>query len=157
MFERVAGFGAGKARLAVCAYPGPSVPYAATGAPPTVGSEPDVAGHRDGLGPARDPEFRQTGRHPAAARLESIARFLDFVGERITRAAEEAREILYTTVGRRRPGSARVRGSARSSGLAELLGQLNRTILRRLGRRRIPGIVGSIVRPAAHSLWRVCP
>jgi hypothetical protein len=31
---------------------------------------------------------------PAAARLESIARFLDFVGESITRAAEQAREIL---------------------------------------------------------------
>jgi hypothetical protein len=33
---------------------------------------------------------------PAAARLENIARFLDFVGESITRAAEEAREVLYT-------------------------------------------------------------
>jgi hypothetical protein len=32
---------------------------------------------------------------PAAARLENIARFLDFVGENITRAAEQAREILY--------------------------------------------------------------
>ena len=32
---------------------------------------------------------------PAAARLENIARFLDFVGESITRAAEQAREILY--------------------------------------------------------------
>ena len=31
---------------------------------------------------------------PAAARLENIARFLDFVGESITRAAEQAREIL---------------------------------------------------------------
>ncbi len=30
----------------------------------------------------------------AAARLENIARFLDFVGESITRAAEQAREIL---------------------------------------------------------------
>jgi DNA-binding transcriptional ArsR family regulator len=33
---------------------------------------------------------------PAASRLENIARFLDFVGESITRAAEQAREILYT-------------------------------------------------------------
>jgi DNA-binding transcriptional ArsR family regulator len=33
---------------------------------------------------------------PAAARLENIARFLDFVGESIIRAAEQAREVLYT-------------------------------------------------------------
>jgi predicted transcriptional regulator len=33
---------------------------------------------------------------PAAARLESIARFLDFVGENTARAAEQARQILYT-------------------------------------------------------------
>ncbi|WP_435867628.1 helix-turn-helix domain-containing protein [Streptomyces xanthophaeus] len=33
---------------------------------------------------------------PAANRLENIARFLDFVGESITRAAEQAREILHT-------------------------------------------------------------
>ena len=33
---------------------------------------------------------------PAAARLENVARFLDFVSESITRAAEQAREILYT-------------------------------------------------------------
>jgi DNA-binding transcriptional ArsR family regulator len=33
---------------------------------------------------------------PAAARLENVARFLDFVGESITRAAEQAREVLYT-------------------------------------------------------------
>ncbi|MBW4717186.1 GbsR/MarR family transcriptional regulator [Saccharothrix obliqua] len=32
---------------------------------------------------------------PAAARLENIGRFLDFVGEAITRAAEQARDILY--------------------------------------------------------------
>ncbi|WIX80269.1 helix-turn-helix domain-containing protein [Amycolatopsis carbonis] len=31
---------------------------------------------------------------PAAARLENIARFVDFVGESIARAAEQAREIL---------------------------------------------------------------
>ena len=33
---------------------------------------------------------------PAAVRLESIARYLDYVGESITRAAEQAREVLYT-------------------------------------------------------------
>jgi DNA-binding transcriptional regulator YhcF (GntR family) len=33
---------------------------------------------------------------PAAARLENIARFLDFVGESITRAAEQGREVLHT-------------------------------------------------------------
>ncbi|MBG6139808.1 GbsR/MarR family transcriptional regulator [Longispora fulva] len=33
---------------------------------------------------------------PAAARLESIARFVDFIGESIARAAEQAREVLHT-------------------------------------------------------------
>lgn len=33
---------------------------------------------------------------PAAARLENVARFLDFVSESISRAAEQAREILHT-------------------------------------------------------------
>ncbi|WP_030175984.1 helix-turn-helix domain-containing protein [Streptomyces sp. NRRL S-813] len=33
---------------------------------------------------------------PAAVRLENIARFVDFVGESIARAAEQAREILHT-------------------------------------------------------------
>ncbi|MFH7595337.1 helix-turn-helix domain-containing protein [Streptomyces racemochromogenes] len=33
---------------------------------------------------------------PAGARLENIARFVDFVSESITRAAEQAREILHT-------------------------------------------------------------
>jgi DNA-binding transcriptional regulator GbsR (MarR family) len=33
---------------------------------------------------------------PAAVRLENIARFMDFVGESIARAAEQAREILHT-------------------------------------------------------------
>jgi DNA-binding transcriptional regulator YhcF (GntR family) len=32
---------------------------------------------------------------PAANRLENIARFLDFVGESTTRAAQQAREVLY--------------------------------------------------------------
>ncbi|MGW1767283.1 helix-turn-helix domain-containing protein [Streptomyces sp. NPDC002073] len=36
---------------------------------------------------------------PAAARLENIARFLDFVSESIIRAAEQAREVLYTKPG----------------------------------------------------------
>jgi DNA-binding transcriptional ArsR family regulator len=33
---------------------------------------------------------------PAAIRLENAARFLEFVGESMARAAEEAREVLYT-------------------------------------------------------------
>ncbi|MFG1867421.1 helix-turn-helix domain-containing protein [Micromonospora arborensis] len=33
---------------------------------------------------------------PAAARLENVARFLDFISETITRAAEQAREVLHT-------------------------------------------------------------
>ncbi|GAA4183243.1 helix-turn-helix domain-containing protein [Streptosporangium oxazolinicum] len=33
---------------------------------------------------------------PAAARMENIARFVDFVSESIVRAAEQAREILHT-------------------------------------------------------------
>ncbi|QFZ18246.1 GbsR/MarR family transcriptional regulator [Saccharothrix syringae] len=36
---------------------------------------------------------------PAAVRLENIARFVDFVGESITRAAEQAREVLYAKPG----------------------------------------------------------
>ncbi|MFC5746044.1 helix-turn-helix domain-containing protein [Actinomadura rugatobispora] len=33
---------------------------------------------------------------PAAVRLESIARYLDYVGESFARAAEQARDVLYT-------------------------------------------------------------
>ncbi|MGW7101924.1 helix-turn-helix domain-containing protein [Streptomyces sp. NPDC054838] len=33
---------------------------------------------------------------PAATRLENIARYLDFISESITRAAEQARDVLYT-------------------------------------------------------------
>ncbi|MFG2513168.1 helix-turn-helix domain-containing protein [Streptomyces sp. NPDC048584] len=33
---------------------------------------------------------------PAATRLENVARYLDFISEAITRAAEQAREVLYT-------------------------------------------------------------
>ncbi|MEV5238983.1 helix-turn-helix domain-containing protein [Streptomyces cinnamoneus] len=36
---------------------------------------------------------------PAASRLENIARFVDFVGESTIRAAEQAREVLYTKPG----------------------------------------------------------
>ncbi|MFC8078036.1 helix-turn-helix domain-containing protein [Streptomyces sp. NPDC057307] len=37
------------------------------------------------------------GTHtPAATRLENIARFLDFISESITRAAEQARAVLHT-------------------------------------------------------------
>ncbi|GED83956.1 helix-turn-helix domain-containing protein [Streptomyces sp. 6-11-2] len=38
-------------------------------------------------------------RTPAAARLENIARFLDFISESITRAAEQARAVLHTKPG----------------------------------------------------------
>jgi MarR family len=43
---------------------------------------------------------------PATARLENIARFLDFVG-RTTRAAEQAREVLSTKTKRPRPAARR--------------------------------------------------
>ena len=43
---------------------------------------------------------------PAAARLEHAARFLDFVGESITRAAEHAREMIYTNTGTTSGGAA---------------------------------------------------
>jgi DNA-binding transcriptional regulator GbsR (MarR family) len=33
---------------------------------------------------------------PAATRLENVARFLDYVTESLTRAAEQAREVLHT-------------------------------------------------------------
>ncbi|MEU3827509.1 helix-turn-helix domain-containing protein [Streptomyces sp. NPDC029080] len=36
---------------------------------------------------------------PAATRLENIARFLDFISESITRAAEQAREVLHAQPG----------------------------------------------------------
>ncbi|RLU99273.1 MarR family transcriptional regulator [Streptomyces griseocarneus] len=42
-------------------------------------------------------------RTPAAARLENIARFLDFISESITRAAEQAREVLHSEPGTTRP------------------------------------------------------
>lgn len=43
---------------------------------------------------------------PAAVRLENIARFLDFVGESISRAAEQAREILITKPAESQPSEA---------------------------------------------------
>jgi DNA-binding transcriptional ArsR family regulator len=43
---------------------------------------------------------------PAAARLENIARFSDFISESIHRAAEQAREILRTKPGTTSGGSA---------------------------------------------------
>jgi len=46
---------------------------------------------------------------PAAARLENIARFLDFVGESLTRAAEQAREVLHTKTEAPSAGTAKPR------------------------------------------------
>ena len=50
---------------------------------------------------------------PAATRLENIARFVDFVSESMARAAEQAREVLYTkpetTSERPHPSTARER------------------------------------------------
>ncbi|MFE3633493.1 helix-turn-helix domain-containing protein [Streptomyces sp. NPDC059168] len=43
---------------------------------------------------------------PAATRLENIARFVDFVGESLERAAEQARDILYARPEERRSGTA---------------------------------------------------
>ncbi|MFI7211470.1 helix-turn-helix domain-containing protein [Micromonospora maritima] len=43
----------------------------------------------------------------AAARLENIARFMDFISESITRAAEQARDILRTPVAPAAPGNHR--------------------------------------------------
>ena len=43
---------------------------------------------------------------PAAVRLESIARFLDYISESITRAAEQARDILHTKPGATPDGTA---------------------------------------------------
>lgn len=48
------------------------------------------------------------GAHtPAATRLENIARFLDFISESITRAAEQAREVLHTKPATTSNGTAR--------------------------------------------------
>lgn len=52
---------------------------------------------------------------PAATRLENIARFVDFVSESITRAAEQAREVLHTKPG---PPSAEAAGPQSPKGSA---------------------------------------
>jgi DNA-binding MarR family transcriptional regulator len=44
---------------------------------------------------------------PAAARLENIARFSDFISESILRAAEQVREVLYTKPGASSGGTAK--------------------------------------------------
>jgi DNA-binding GntR family transcriptional regulator len=44
---------------------------------------------------------------PAAARLENIARFSDFISESMLRAADQAREVLHTKPGAGGPGSTR--------------------------------------------------
>jgi hypothetical protein len=46
---------------------------------------------------------------PAANCLEKAARFLDFVGESLTRAAEQAREVLYTNAETTSGGTAKPR------------------------------------------------
>ncbi|MHA6630698.1 helix-turn-helix domain-containing protein [Pseudonocardia sichuanensis] len=56
---------------------------------------------------------------PAAARLEGIARFLDFVGESITRAAGQAREVLSTTAATASGGTATTPATTDLSGRAE--------------------------------------
>ncbi|MGW4566043.1 helix-turn-helix domain-containing protein [Streptomyces sp. NPDC004561] len=53
---------------------------------------------------------------PAATRLENAARFLDFVGENLIRAAEQGREVLYTRTGTTPDGTAEPsRGDGRTS------------------------------------------
>jgi DNA-binding transcriptional regulator GbsR (MarR family) len=53
---------------------------------------------------------------PAAARLENVARFLDFVSESTIRAAEQARAVLHTKPGSE--GSGEAEGARASSGKA---------------------------------------
>ncbi|MGP4046350.1 helix-turn-helix domain-containing protein [Streptomyces sp. 2A115] len=43
---------------------------------------------------------------PAATRLENVARFLDFVNESVTRAAEQARDVLHAKAGTPSGGTA---------------------------------------------------
>ncbi|MFJ6522629.1 helix-turn-helix domain-containing protein [Streptomyces filamentosus] len=49
---------------------------------------------------------------PAAARLENVARFMDFVSEGIVRAAEQAREILLSVPAKPEDGSEDAPGGA---------------------------------------------
>nr|WP_245599234.1 MarR family transcriptional regulator [Embleya scabrispora] len=50
---------------------------------------------------------------PAAARLENLARFSDFISESIIRAAEQAREVLHTKA-EATPGDTAESGSERA-------------------------------------------
>ncbi|MFF3996456.1 helix-turn-helix domain-containing protein [Streptomyces cyaneofuscatus] len=52
---------------------------------------------------------------PAAARLEGVARFLDFVSEAMARAAEQAREVLHTSALSGRQASSASREKAEGS------------------------------------------
>jgi DNA-binding transcriptional regulator GbsR (MarR family) len=54
---------------------------------------------------------------PAAARLENVARFLDFVSESTIRAAEQARAVLHTKPGS--GGSGEAEGARAGSGKAD--------------------------------------
>ncbi|MEU5636162.1 helix-turn-helix domain-containing protein [Streptomyces rishiriensis] len=56
---------------------------------------------------------------PAATRLENIARFLDFIRESTTRAAEQAREVLSTSSGATPPGSASAEATPSGSASAD--------------------------------------
>ncbi|WP_328879651.1 helix-turn-helix domain-containing protein [Streptomyces sp. NBC_00299] len=51
---------------------------------------------------------------PAATRLDNIARFLDFVSESTARAAEQAREVLYTKPETTSDATAESKGTAES-------------------------------------------
>ncbi|MFC8091541.1 helix-turn-helix domain-containing protein [Streptomyces sp. NPDC057301] len=51
---------------------------------------------------------------PAATRLDNIARFLDFVSESTARAAEQAREVLYTKPETTSDATAESKGTAAS-------------------------------------------
>ncbi|MET7297291.1 helix-turn-helix domain-containing protein [Streptomyces griseoloalbus] len=53
---------------------------------------------------------------PAGGRLENIARFLDFISESITRAAEQARDVLYTRADTAAPGGTAKPGTDRTGG-----------------------------------------
>lgn len=52
---------------------------------------------------------------PAATRLENIARFVDFVAESMSRAAEQARDILFTKPERQSSGTAEPKPSSASA------------------------------------------
>ncbi|GLV87247.1 MarR family transcriptional regulator [Streptomyces lavendulae subsp. lavendulae] len=56
---------------------------------------------------------------PAAVRLENIARFVDFVSESISRAADQAREILHTKPESTPDGDTAADGPAAADGTAD--------------------------------------